>query len=62
MWKALPLAWVLRTDRPGDGRFPLSGGVCEAMKDRSRQIAVHLDEINGPRIGMVDMKDPHIEL
>lgn len=62
VWKASPLAWVLRTDEPGDGRVSFSGSACEAMQDRSRQIAVHLDEMDGPRIGMVDMKDPHLEL
>lgn len=62
VWKASPLAWVLRTDGPGDGRFSISGGACEAMQDRARQIAVHLDGMGGPRIGMVDMKDPHLEL
>lgn len=62
VWKASPLAWVLRTDGPADGRFSFSGGAYEAMQDRSRQIAVQLDEVDGPRIGMVDMKDPHLEL
>lgn len=61
VWKASQLAWILRTDGPRVGHFSFSSDACEAMKDRSKQIAVHLDEMDGPRIEMVDMKDPHLD-
>lgn len=61
VWKASQLAWILKTDGPRVGHFSFSSDACEAMKDRSKQIAVHLDETDGSRIEMVDMKDPHLE-
>lgn len=61
VWKVSPLAWILKIDRQEDRQPPPSGDNCEAMEDRSRQIAVQLDEVDGPRIEMVDIKDPHLE-
>lgn len=61
VWKVSPLAWILRIDGQGDRQLSPSGESCEAMEGRSRQIAVQLDETDGPRIEMVDIKDPHLD-
>lgn len=62
VWKASPLAWVLRVEGPGSEMFPSSQGSCKGMKDRSTQIAVHLfdGDLDGPRIRMADLKDPNL--
>lgn len=61
VWKASPLAWILRIDGQKDRQLSPSDDTCEAMEDRSRQIAAQLDEVDGPRIEMVDIKDPHLD-
>ncbi|KAH8750288.1 hypothetical protein F5883DRAFT_579562 [Diaporthe sp. PMI_573] len=64
LWKASPLAWILRAERPGHEGFPSSHGSCEKMKERSTQIAIHLSDGDldgrGPRIRMADLKDPNL--
>lgn len=64
VWKASPLAWILRAETPGHEAFPSSHGSCDRMKERSRQIAVHLSDGNKesrePRIHMADLKDPNL--
>lgn len=62
VWKASPLAWVLRVEGPGNEILPSSRGSCETLKDRSTRIAVHLfdGDIDGPRIRMADLKDPNL--
>lgn len=62
VWKASPLAWVLRVEGPGNNIFPSSQGSCKTMKDRSTQIAVRLLEgdLDGPRIRIADLKDPNM--
>lgn len=62
IWKTLPLAWVLRAERSSLGLYSSSNGSCEAMKERSAQIAVHLvdEDSDGPRIRMADLKDPNM--
>lgn len=61
-WKASPLAWILRAEGPDREAFPSSHGSCEKMKERSKQIAVHLSDgdLEGPRIRMADLKDPNL--
>lgn len=62
VWKASPLAWILRAEGPGNEMFPSSHGPCKKMKERSTQIAVHLfdGDKDGPRIRMADLKDPNL--
>lgn len=64
MWKASPLAWILRAETPGHEAFPSSHGSCERMKQRSTQIAIHLSDTDKdgrePRIRMADLKDPNL--
>lgn len=62
VWKASPLAWVLRVEGPDNKAFPSSQGSCKTMKDRSTQIAVRLLEgdLDGPRIRIADLKDPNL--
>lgn len=62
IWKASPLAWVLRVEGPGNEMFSSSQGSCKELKDRSTQIAVHLSDgdLDGPRIRMADLKDPNL--
>lgn len=62
VWKASPLAWVLRVEGLGKNIFPSSQGSCKTMKDRSTQIAVRLLEgdLDGPRIRIADLKDPDL--
>lgn len=62
MWKASPLAWILRAEGPGRAVFPSSHGSCDKMKERSKEIAVHLSDgdLEGPRIRMADLKDPNL--
>lgn len=62
VWKASPLAWILRAEGPGNEIFPSSHGPCKKMKKRSTQIAVHLfdGDRDGPRIRMADLKDPNL--
>lgn len=62
VWKASPLAWVLRVEGLGNNIFPSSQGSCKIMKDRSTQIAVCLLEgdLDGPRIRIADLKDPNM--
>lgn len=62
VWKASPLAWVLRVEGPGNQIFPSSNGSCKKMKDRSRQLAVHLfdGDLDEPRIRIADLKDPNL--
>ncbi|KAK2611441.1 hypothetical protein N8I77_004780 [Diaporthe amygdali] len=65
VWKASPLAWVLRADGLGNEQISSSSTrTCEGMEERSKQIAVHLfDEgPDGPRIRMADLKDPNLEV
>lgn len=44
VWKASPLAWILRVEGTGNEIVPSSHGSCNNLKDRSTQIAVHLFE------------------
>lgn len=62
VWKASPLAWVLRVEGPGNEVFPASHGSCKSMKDRSTQVAVQLFDggPDGPRIRVEDLKDPNL--
>lgn len=62
VWKASPLAWVLRVEGPSNEIFPSSHGSCKKMKDRSTHIAVHLfdGDLDGPRIRIADLKDPNL--
>lgn len=62
VWKASPLAWVLRVEGPSKEILPSSNGSCKKMKDRSTQIAVHLfdGDLDGPRICIADLKDPNL--
>lgn len=62
VWKASPLAWVLRASRLDHEQSSTSTTLREGMKEKSRQIAVHLldEDRDGPRIRMTDIKDPNL--
>lgn len=62
VWKASPLAWVLRVEGPGNEIFSSFKGSCKELKDRSTQISVRLfdGDQDGPRIRMADLKDPNL--
>lgn len=62
VWKASPLAWILRADGLGDEQSSSSNGLFEGMKERSKQVAVHLfdEDLDGSRIRMADIKDPNL--
>lgn len=61
IWKASPLAWVLRAESVRD-KLLSSDGSCQGLKERSTQIAVHLldEDPDGPRIRLVNLKDPNM--
>lgn len=60
IWKASPLAWILRADGLDNANFRSSTRLREGMKEGSEQIAVHLlDKYpDGPHICLADIKDP----
>lgn len=61
IWKASPLAWVLRVEGPGNETLS-SDGSCKKMKERATQIAVNIvdGDLDGPHIRMADLKDPNL--
>lgn len=62
VWKASPLAWILRAEGLDNEQFLSSTRTCEGMKERSGQVAVHLldEDVDEPRILMADIKDPNL--
>ncbi|KAH8788343.1 hypothetical protein F5883DRAFT_531828 [Diaporthe sp. PMI_573] len=61
IWKASPLAWILRADGFRN-QVSSSTRLRKGMKEKSGQIAVHLldEDTDGPRICMADIKDPNL--
>lgn len=62
VWKASPLAWILRAEGPGNENSLSSTRTCKGMKERSEQLAVCLLDEDGkePCILMADVKDPNL--